>query len=67
MSDEGNEVANDYGVMKWAVGSEPGHTFVLVDESGNVAWLRDYGAPANGGLMYVDPAEIVVAIEKEVA
>jgi hypothetical protein len=46
-------------VMQWAVGSEPGHSFVLVDESGEVAWLQDYGALENGGVMYVLPHEIV--------
>jgi peroxiredoxin len=59
LSDAGNEVATSYGVMRWAVGSEPGHTFVLVDGSGDVAWLQDYGAPENGGIMYVLPHEVV--------
>ena len=67
LSDADNEVANKYGVMKWAVGAEPGHTFVLVDESGSVSWLRDYGAPENGGLMYVDPAELVAELERRLA
>jgi peroxiredoxin len=59
LSDEGNNVATKYGVMKWAVAGEPGHTFVLVDESGEVAWLQDYGALENGGFMYVLPHEVV--------
>jgi peroxiredoxin len=67
LSDPRNEVADIYGVMRWAVGAEPGHTFVLVDETGKVAWLRDYGAPENGGLMYVEPSELVAEIEKRVA
>jgi peroxiredoxin len=67
LSDPNNEVAEQYGVMKWAVGAEPGHTFVLVDESGKVAWLRDYGAPENGGLMYVEPIELVAELKKRVA
>jgi peroxiredoxin len=58
LSDKGNKVAQKYGVMRWAVGAEPGHTFVLIDESGKVAWIRDYGAPENGGLMYVAPGEL---------
>jgi peroxiredoxin len=58
LSDEGNQVAKEYGVMRWAVGAEPGHTFVLVDEQGRIRWLRDYGAPENGGLMYVEPKDI---------
>jgi hypothetical protein len=32
---------------------EPGHTFVLVDGDDRLAWIRAYGAPENGGLMYV--------------
>jgi peroxiredoxin len=67
LSDSGNKVAEKYGVMRWAVGAEPGHTFVLVDESGEVVWLRDYGAPESGGLMYVEPRELVAEIEKRVA
>lgn len=63
LSDEGNAVATDYGVMRWAMASgEPGHTFVLVDETGEIVWLRDYGAPENGGLMYVPPDELVPQI-----
>lgn len=59
LTDPENKVARSYGVMRWAVGSEPGHTFVLVDESGEIAWLQDYGALENGGVMYVLPHEIV--------
>ena len=60
LSDIGNRVATRYGVMRWKMASnEPGHTFVLVDEQGRVAWIRDYGAPENGGLMYVNPPELV--------
>jgi peroxiredoxin len=59
LSDAGNKVASSYGVMRWAVAGEPGHTFVLVDRSGEVAWLQDYGALENGGVMYVLPHEIV--------
>ncbi len=64
LSDADNQVATAYDVMKWGVGAEPGHTFVLVDEAGKIAWLQDYGSPENGGLMYVDPDEIVDEIEK---
>src|SRR3990170_8087906 len=64
LSDPGNKVADSYGVMQWAVGAEPGHTFVLINEAGKVAWLRDYGAPENGGLMYVEPSELVPEVER---
>lgn len=59
LTDVENRVATSYGVMRWAMGSEPGHTFVLVNESGEVAWLQDYGALENGGVMYVLPHEVV--------
>lgn len=67
LSDPGNEVANKYGVMKWAVGAEPGHTFVLIDDTGEVVWIRDYGAPENGGLMYVEPTELVAELERQLS
>jgi hypothetical protein len=44
--------------MRWAMGQEPGHTFVLVNGKGRILWLRDYGAPDHGGLMYVKPSDI---------
>ena len=63
LSDAGNRVATRYGVMRWRMPSnEPGHTFVLVGEDGAVLWIRDYGAPENGGLMYVPPDELVSEI-----
>ncbi len=62
-SDEGNATASDYGVMQWAMpGGEPGHTFVLIDQDGTIRWIRDYGAPENGGLMYVEPDEITAEV-----
>lgn len=62
LSDNQNRVASAYGVMAWAMGSEPGHTFVLVDMAGRVRWVRDYGAPEHGGVMYVTPDELVPQI-----
>lgn len=56
LPDEKNRVATRYDVMRWATpGGEPGHTFVLVDKQGVISWIQDYGAPENGGLMYVKP------------
>ena len=64
LSDEGNRVATTYGVMRWRMPSnKPGHTFVLVDAAGRIAWIRDYGAPENGGLMYVPPEDLVPLLE----
>ena len=60
LSDNENDVANRYDVMRWAAATgEPGHTFILIDESGIVAWVKDYGALENGGIMYVVPDELV--------
>jgi len=64
LSDGEHKVSEDYGVLKWAVASgEPGHTFVLVNEDGKVVWLRDYGAPENGGVMYVPVEDLVSQIK----
>lgn len=64
LSDPSNEVAGRYGVTRWAMPSgEPGHTFVLVDENAVVQWVRDYGAPEHGGLMYVPPGDLLPEIE----
>jgi peroxiredoxin len=71
VSDPDNRVADLYGVMRWRVpqtadvdSAEPGHTFVLVDERGRIAWIRDYGAPENGGLMYVAPGDLIPPIDR---
>ena len=67
LSDGNNRVANMFGVMQWGMPSdEPGHTFVLIDRTGRVAWIRDYGAMEHGGLMYVPPTEIVTLVENTV-
>lgn len=59
-------MSETFGVLKWAVGSgEPGHTFVLVDADGTVLWVQDYGAPENGGRMYVPAEELVQHIEEQ--
>lgn len=57
-------VSGTYDVLKWAVGSgEPGHTFILVDAEGKIAWVRDYGSPSlPNPVMYVPPAELVEQI-----
>jgi peroxiredoxin len=61
--DADHQVSEAYDVLQWAVGTgEPGHTFVLVDEQGTVVWLRDYGAPENGGVMYVPVDELTQQI-----
>ncbi|HEV8571564.1 MAG TPA: redoxin domain-containing protein [Actinomycetota bacterium] len=67
LSDADNGVASTYGVMQWAMGSEPGHTFVLIDLDGRIRWIRDYGAPQNGGLMYVPPEDLVAEISNHLS
>lgn len=58
--DADHAVSEAYDVLQWAVGTgEPGHTFILVDQNGQIAWIRDYGAPQNGGTMYVEPGELI--------
>ena len=59
LSDPDGSVSEAYDVLQWAVATgEPGHTFVLVDQDGKVAWIQDYGAPENRGVMYVETFEI---------
>ena len=64
LSDSDGQVSSDYEVLQWAMASgEPGHTFVLVGADGLVKWIRDYGAPQNGGLMYVPVSDLVDQLE----
>lgn len=64
LSDEDNRVWFQYGTPEWTMPlGEPGHTFFLVDTDGTIAWVRDYGAPENGGVMYVLPSEIVSQVQ----
>ena len=62
--DKGGEVTAAYGVDRWAMPSgEPGHTFVLIGSDGQIKWVRDYGAPENGGLMYVPVADLLPELQ----
>ena len=62
--DADQSVSELYDVLKWAVGTgEPGHTFILVDAEGDIAWIRDYGSPTlPNPVMFVEPAELVQQI-----
>jgi len=64
LTDADSAVSARYDVLKWAVGSgEPGHTFILVDADGKIAWIRDYGAPdLPDRTMYVPVNELVEQI-----
>jgi peroxiredoxin len=66
LSDPGNQVAHEFGIMRWAVGAEPGHTFVLVNKAGKVTWLRDYGGEEHGGLMYVSPGDLTKQVAEHI-
>lgn len=63
------EVSERYDVLQWAVGTgEPGHTFILVDAEGRIAWIRDYGAPDRpDSTMFVPPPELVEQISEALA
>ena len=66
--DADKQVSTRYDVLRWAVGTgEPGHTFVLVDDDGKIAWIRDYGAPQNGGTMYVPVDDLTQQIAEALA
>ena len=61
--DANAQVSTAYDVLQWAAATgEPSHTFILVDEEGDIVWIQDYGAPENRGVMYVDPSELVLEI-----
>ena len=61
--DNEHSVSERYDVLQWAVGTgEPGHTFILVDATGDLVWIQDYGAPENGGQMYVPVDELIMNI-----
>lgn len=58
--DDGS-VTKLYGADQFALpGGEPSHTFVFVDANGDLAWVKDYGAPDNPDrTMYVEVDELV--------
>lgn len=62
--DTNGEVVAEYDVLKWAMpNGEPGHTFILVNRAGEVAWIRDYGAPdLPTRTMYVEVPDLVAQI-----
>jgi len=58
--DTNGDVSARYDVLKYALpNGEPSHTFVLVNADGDIAWLKDYGAPDNPNrTMYVEINEL---------
>jgi peroxiredoxin len=66
LTDVDRTVSSSYGVLQWAVAAgEPGHTFVLVSKDGTIAWIRDYGAPENGSVMYVPVDELTQQVKSQ--
>jgi peroxiredoxin len=68
LSDPDLSVSAEYDVLKWAIGNgEPSHTFVLVDDSGKIVWIKDYGAPDNPDrTMYVEVPELVDYVREHI-
>jgi len=63
LTDTDQSVSEAYDVLQWAVATgEPGHTFILVDERGKIAWIRDYGVIESS--MYADPVEIATQVRE---
>jgi peroxiredoxin len=66
LSDTDQSVSAAYDVLQWAVATgEPGHTFILVDEQGKIAWIRDYGVVESS--MYAEPSEIAEQVRESLA
>lgn len=66
LSDPDLKVSEEYDVLQWAIANgEPSHTFVLVDGNGQIAWIKDYGAPDNPDrTMYVEVSELIRYIKE---
>lgn len=67
--DADGQVTVTYDLMKYAMANgEPSHTFVLVNTSGDIAWLKDYGAPDNPNrTMYVEINELYREVKSALA
>jgi peroxiredoxin len=61
LSDPDLAVSAEYDVLQWAIANgEPSHTFVLVDGTGQIVWVKDYGAPDNPDpTMYIEVDELI--------
>lgn len=65
LSDPDLQVSASYDVLQWAISNgEPSHTFVLVDGTGKIVWIKDYGSPDNPNqTMYVEISELIDFVE----
>jgi len=59
LSDQRKQACTTFGVNCQSMGGKPGHVFVLTDAGGNVRWAKDYG-----GIMYVEPKDIVAQVTR---
>ena len=61
-TDEDMQVSNMYRALEASMhpGMKPGHTFVLVDQTGEMVWRWDW--PGHGTPMYVDVDEVYEAV-----
>ena len=62
--DEDMRVSNMYRALEASMhpGMKPGHTFVLVDKTGQMVWRWDW--PGHGTPMYVDVDEVFEAVSE---
>jgi peroxiredoxin len=60
--DEDKRVSDTYRALEASMhpGMKPGHTFVLVDKAGQMAWRWDW--PGHGTPMYVDVDDVFAAV-----
>ena len=67
LSDSNGQVYNEYGAMVYSMhpGQTPGHSFVLVNRSGDIIW--SYDAYRTGGVMYVPVGNILQSIRTALA
>ncbi len=61
MSDQSVQVARAYDMLGYSMhGTAPGHSFVLVNTSGIVAWRQDYYPPS----MWVEPSQVLTGVTR---
>ena len=68
--DRDKTVSTSYDAMEASMhpGVKPGHTFVLVDKTGQMIWRVDWVAgEMSGGRMYLDVAEVYRAVSSALA
>lgn len=66
-TDEDMRVSNMYDALEASMhpGMKPGHTFILVDKTGQMVWRWDW--PGHGSPMYVDVDDVYQAVSNRLA